>query len=113
MKVRGILSVACVTGIVQPTYAGGLFVPGSGAISTSRAGAAVASVDDGEALGIALVRAGVPPPLRKKLLGDLVSEDLADALDRHYMLDAAGDYKGAVAAEKAVDDAIAASARRA
>jgi hypothetical protein len=67
---------------------------------------------DGAALGIALVRAGVPEPLRKKLLGDLVSEDLADALDRHYVLDAAGDRKGAVEAEKAVDEAIAASARR-
>lgn len=33
-------------------HAGGLFLPGSGAVSTSRAGAAVASVDDGEALGI-------------------------------------------------------------
>src|SRR5262245_26624508 len=33
-------------------HAGGLFLPGSGAISTSRAGAAVASADDGEALGI-------------------------------------------------------------
>lgn len=33
-------------------HAGGLFVPGSGAISTSRAGAAVASADDGEALSI-------------------------------------------------------------
>ncbi|MBA3821306.1 MAG: outer membrane protein transport protein [Deltaproteobacteria bacterium] len=32
--------------------AGGLFLPGSGAISTARAGAAVASTDDGEALGI-------------------------------------------------------------
>jgi long-subunit fatty acid transport protein len=32
--------------------AGGLLLPGSGAISTSRAGAAVASVDDGEALSI-------------------------------------------------------------
>lgn len=32
--------------------AGGLFLPGSGAISTSRAGAAVSSVDDGEALSI-------------------------------------------------------------
>src|SRR5262245_25466902 len=52
MKVRGILCVVCLSAIVQPTYAGGLFVPGSGAISTSRAGAAVASVDDGEALGI-------------------------------------------------------------
>jgi long-subunit fatty acid transport protein len=33
-------------------HAGGLFLPGSGAISTSRAGAAVASTDDGEALSI-------------------------------------------------------------
>jgi len=33
-------------------YAGGLFLPGSGATSTSRAGAAVASADDGEALSI-------------------------------------------------------------
>ncbi|MDB4961642.1 MAG: Long-chain fatty acid transport protein [Myxococcales bacterium] len=32
--------------------AGGLFLPGSGATSTSRAGAAVASADDGEALSI-------------------------------------------------------------
>lgn len=32
--------------------AGGLLLPGSGAISTSRAGAAVASADDGEALSI-------------------------------------------------------------
>ena len=29
-----------------------MFVPGSGAVSTSRAGAAVASTDDGEALSI-------------------------------------------------------------
>jgi hypothetical protein len=66
----------------------------------------------GDALGVALVRAGVAQPLRKKLLGDFVSEDLADALDRHYVLDAAGDDRGAIEAEKAVDDAIAASARR-
>ncbi|MBA3391201.1 MAG: outer membrane protein transport protein [Deltaproteobacteria bacterium] len=32
--------------------AGGLYLPGSGAISTSRAGAAIASTDNGEALGI-------------------------------------------------------------
>ncbi|MBA3453551.1 MAG: outer membrane protein transport protein, partial [Deltaproteobacteria bacterium] len=32
--------------------AGGLFLPGSGAVSTSRAGAAVASTSDGEALGL-------------------------------------------------------------
>src|SRR5688572_24589714 len=35
-----------------PSHAGGLFVPGSGAVSTARAGAAVASTDDGEALSI-------------------------------------------------------------
>ncbi len=33
-------------------HAGGLYLPGSGAISTSRAGAAIASTDNGEALGI-------------------------------------------------------------
>ncbi len=33
-------------------HAGGLYLPGSGAISTSRAGAAVASTDNGEAIGI-------------------------------------------------------------
>jgi long-subunit fatty acid transport protein len=33
-------------------HAGGLFLPGSGAVSTSRAGAAVASASDGEALSI-------------------------------------------------------------
>lgn len=33
-------------------HAGGLFVPGSGAIASARAGAAVASVEDGEALSI-------------------------------------------------------------
>src|SRR5881394_604024 len=32
--------------------AGGLFLPGSGAVSTSRAGAAVASTDNGEAIGL-------------------------------------------------------------
>jgi long-subunit fatty acid transport protein len=39
----------CLTGTAA---AGGLFLPGSGAVSTSRAGAAVASVDDGEALAL-------------------------------------------------------------
>jgi long-subunit fatty acid transport protein len=41
-------------GLVLATsaHAGGLFVPGSGVISASRAGAAVASVDDGEALAV-------------------------------------------------------------
>lgn len=67
---------------------------------------------EGESLGIALVRAEVDQGLRKKLLGHFVSEDLADSLDRHYVLDAAGDHKGALEAEKAVDAEIAATARR-
>ena len=42
---------------------------------------------------IALVREHVPEPLRKKLLGHFVSEELADSLDRHYVLDVAGDHE--------------------
>jgi len=38
--------------LASPAVAGGLYLPGSGATSTSRAGAAVASADDGEALSI-------------------------------------------------------------
>jgi len=66
----------------------------------------------GESLGIALIRVGVPEDIRKKLLGHFVREDLADTLDRHYLLDAAGDHKGALEAEQAIDDVIALSARR-
>ena len=65
----------------------------------------------GESLGIALVSANVPETLRKKLLGHFVSEDLADALDRHYVYDAAGDSEGSLQAEQTVDEAIAATAR--
>lgn len=46
------LTVLGLAFIPHAASAGGLLLPGSGAISTSRAGAAVASVDDGEALGI-------------------------------------------------------------
>jgi len=61
----------------------------------------------GESLGLALVRERVPSPTRKKLLGHLVSEDLADALDRHYVLAAAGDRAGALTAEQSVDEVLA------
>nr|MBA3821305.1 hypothetical protein [Deltaproteobacteria bacterium] len=44
--------VALVALAPQTAAAGGLFLPGSGAISTSRAGAAIASADDGEALSV-------------------------------------------------------------
>ncbi len=66
----------------------------------------------GESLGIALVRADVPEAIRKKLLGQFVSEELADSLDRHYIFDAAGDDEGALKAEEAVGDTLAALARR-
>jgi hypothetical protein len=41
-----------------------------------------------------------------------VSEELAPSLDRHYALDAAGDHRGALEAEKSVDEALHALARR-
>lgn len=42
--------VVGLVGVPQLAVAGGLLLPGAGAVSTSRAGAAVASADDGEAL---------------------------------------------------------------
>ena len=66
----------------------------------------------GESLGIALIHADVPESMRKQLLGHFVSDELAETLDRHYLLDAAGDHKGALEAERAVDDEIAATGRK-
>ena len=67
---------------------------------------------EGASLGIALVHENIPEPIRKKLLGHFVSEDLAESLDRHYVLDAVGDHNGALKAEKAVDDTLAGFALR-
>jgi Na+/H+ antiporter NhaD/arsenite permease-like protein len=66
----------------------------------------------GESLGIALVHENVAPEKRKQLLGHFVSEELADALDRHYVLDAAGDHQGALESEKVVDSTIASFAKQ-
>ena len=53
MKLRQfVIGGGVVAAMSSVALAGGLFVPGSGAVSTSRAGAAVASTDDGEALSI-------------------------------------------------------------
>jgi long-subunit fatty acid transport protein len=46
------LTVLGILGVASVAEAGGLLLPGTGAISTSRAGAAVASADDGEALAL-------------------------------------------------------------
>jgi len=43
-------ALVATTFVALPARGGGLFLPGSGAVSTARAGAAVASSDDGEAL---------------------------------------------------------------
>lgn len=56
MKCSG-LSFTIALGMAGTASAGGLLLPGAGAISTSRAGASVASVDDGES--IALNPAGI------------------------------------------------------
>jgi long-subunit fatty acid transport protein len=50
MTLRRMIMIVGLTGVPQLAAAGGLLLPGAGAISTSRAGAAVASADDGEAL---------------------------------------------------------------
>jgi Na+/H+ antiporter NhaD/arsenite permease-like protein len=67
---------------------------------------------EGESVGVALVHEEVPEGTRKKLLGRFVSEDLAESLDRHYVLNVAGDHVGALTAERKVDDTLAAFARR-
>jgi len=51
MKLSLLVFVGAV-GVPHLAAAGGLFVPGAGAVSTSRAGAAVASADDGEAISL-------------------------------------------------------------
>ena len=60
----------------------------------------------GESLGIALIRADVPEPIRRALLAHFVSEELADGLDRHYVLDNAGRHEEAFRAELAVDEVL-------
>jgi long-subunit fatty acid transport protein len=52
MKLSQLVVGGTLVAASTPVIAGGLFVPGTGVISSSRAGAAVASTDDGEALGI-------------------------------------------------------------
>jgi hypothetical protein len=49
----------------------------------------------GEPVGIAMVNENVPELTRQRILGELVSEDMAASLDRHYVLAAQGDEEGA------------------
>lgn len=66
----------------------------------------------GDTLGLALILEGVPQETRRIMLGHYVADELADGLDRHYQLGAAGDDEGAFRAELAVDDVLATMAQR-
>ena len=72
----------------------------------------IARIRRGETLGLALIDEGVPLETRRVLLGHFVAEELADGLDRHYILDAAEQYEAAFQAELAVNEVLAAMARR-
>ncbi len=87
-------------------------VESSGDELGERADRVVERLREGESLGIALAHEDVPEATRIKLLGHFVSEELAEALDRHYLLDARGDHHGALEAEKVVDHTIASFAKR-
>jgi hypothetical protein len=62
---------------------------------------------NGESFGLALFRENVPEETRKKLLGQYVSEELADSLDRHYQLLFARDQEGARLAERSISETLA------
>lgn len=79
-----------------------------------RAPAVIEHLRAGESLGLALIRADVPEPTRRTLLGHYVSDELADGLDNHYIYDNEGMYEQALHAELAVDEVLRdmATARR-
>ena len=60
----------------------------------------------GSSLGIAMVKQKVPGDIRKEMLGHYTSDSLAESLDQHYVLEAAGDHKGPVEAEIAGPSAL-------
>jgi hypothetical protein len=66
----------------------------------------------GEALGLAMIHEDVSEPTRRLLLGHFVAEELADGLDRHYVLDAAGEYEAAFQAEQAAHFVLESMARQ-
>ncbi|HEX5033089.1 MAG TPA: SLC13 family permease [bacterium] len=49
---------------------------------------------EGESLGAAMIREGVPPEVRKKILGLYVDESLAEDLDQHYLYETENDHHG-------------------
>lgn len=71
----------------------------------------LARIRKGESLGLALIEEDVPLETRRLMLGHFVAEELADGLDRHYILEAAGQHEAAFQAELAVDEVLAAMSR--
>lgn len=63
-------------------------------------------IHKGVPMGEALVRENVPEATRRMLLGKFVAEDLAEPLDRRYVLMVAGDAAAADQVDAAVDEAI-------
>jgi len=86
-------------------------IEGHAADLGGRASQVIERLRNGESLGIALIRADVSEPTRRDLLAHYVTEELADGLDTHYVLDNAGMYEEAFRAELAVDDVLAAMAK--
>jgi len=85
-------------------------VEGHSADLGDRASAVAERLRGGEPLGLALIRSDVSEPTRRLLLGHFVTDELADGLDTHYVLDNAGQYEEAMRAELAVDEVLAATA---
>jgi Na+/H+ antiporter NhaD/arsenite permease-like protein len=72
---------------------------------------AIWRIRNGEPLGPAMVREDVPFDVRRTVLGHFVSEELADGLDRHYLLDVSGRYKEALKAQLGVAEVLAGMSR--
>ena len=89
-------------------FIGGL-IEGTPAIG-GRAEDVVSRLRGGESLGLDDSRRR-SQPTRRLLLGHFVSDELADGLDNHYVLDNAGRYEEAFRAELAVDEVLAAMAQ--
>jgi Na+/H+ antiporter NhaD/arsenite permease-like protein len=81
-------------------------IEGHAAGLDGRARAVIERLRNGEALGLALIRADVPEPTRRLLLGHYVSDELADGLDTHYVYENAAQYEEAFRAELAVDEVL-------
>jgi Na+/H+ antiporter NhaD/arsenite permease-like protein len=57
-------------------------------------------IQHGETLGAAMVRGGIAESVRRRLLGEFVSEEVAESLDRHYVCAVAGDEAAALQCER-------------